>query len=154
MSEKASVVRVNSYTKDMINRISKKKGISQGELILRALEVAEKMNFEYDLPLDKIAKNQTKESNRIIGFLKQQDKNMSQLEQNIYSFYSNKITVSRRDEMESLYIQIDENIDSVFKEEKEELTELFREGKAGKLIKRTLYYAYEKCKKQLEKGEF
>ena len=80
MSDSATSVRVQAYTKELINKHSKRLGLSQGDLIEKAISVAEKLNFEYDLPLDEIKKNQVLETNRLIGFLKTQDKNLKQTE--------------------------------------------------------------------------
>jgi hypothetical protein len=58
MSDSSTTVRVQSYTKELINKHSKRLGMSQGDLIEKAILVAEKLDFEYDLPLDEIRKMQ------------------------------------------------------------------------------------------------
>lgn len=154
MIDKSSVVRVNSYTKDKIKTLSKKKGLTQGELILKALEVAEKMNFEYDLPLDKIAKNQVKESNRIIGFLKQQDKNMLQLEKNIQHFYEHKITLSRRDEFDKFYALMHHNKEEVLNSRREIYRKLVERKKVKEICEVFMHDNFEKSLKYIEQGKF
>lgn len=105
MSDSASTVRVQSYTKELINKHSKKLKISQGELIERAISVAEKLNFEYDLPLNEIKKMQVSETNRLIGFLKTQDKNLKQTEENIYNYFSKNLHEDRRAILEYFYLR-------------------------------------------------
>lgn len=90
MESKATSVRVKSYTKELIIKHSKRQKITQDELIERAILLAEKNNFEFDLPVKKIEKYQISNTNRIIGFLKTQDKNLIQTENNIID-YLNKI---------------------------------------------------------------
>ena len=110
MSDNASTVRVQSYTKELINKHSKKLGISQGDLIEKAISVAEKLNFEYDLPLDEIKKMQVSETNRLIGFLKTQDKNLKQTEDNIYHFFKKNLHEDRRAILEYFYYRTKGNV--------------------------------------------
>jgi len=105
MSDNASSVRVKSYTKELINKHSKRLGISQGELIEKAISVAEKLNFEYDLPLDKIKKTQVSETNRLIGFIIKQDKKLKQTEENIYHFFRKNLHEDRRAILEYFYLR-------------------------------------------------
>ncbi|MCG8758097.1 hypothetical protein [Tenacibaculum finnmarkense] len=63
------------------------------------------MNFEYDLPLAEIKKNQVIQTNRLIGFLKTQDKNLKQTEENIYFYFQNKLKEDRRQLAEFFYIK-------------------------------------------------
>ena len=46
MSDKASTVRVQPYTKELINKHAKRLGISQNDLIYKAILSAEKNDFE------------------------------------------------------------------------------------------------------------
>jgi len=105
MSDKATTVRVQSYTKELINKHSKRLGISQGELIERAISVAEKLDFEYDIPLNEIKKMQVSETNRLIGFLKTQDKNLKQTEENIYHYFRKNLHEDRRAILEYFYFR-------------------------------------------------
>ncbi|MCG8768610.1 hypothetical protein [Tenacibaculum finnmarkense] len=100
-----SSVRVKQHTKELIQKNSKKHKITQDELIFRAINIAEKMNFEYDLPLAEIKKNQVIQTNRLIGFLKTQDKNLKQTEENIYFYFQNKLKEDRRQLAEFFYIK-------------------------------------------------
>ena len=110
MSDNASTIRVQSYTKELINKHSKKLKISQGELVERAISVAEKLNFEYNLPLEEIRKIQVSEINRLIGFLKIQDKNLKQTEENIYHYFRKNLHEDRRAILEYFYIRSKDNI--------------------------------------------
>lgn len=105
MSDNASTVRVQSYTKELINKHSKRLGMSQGDLIEKAILVAEKLNFEYDLPLDEIKRIQVSETNRLIGFLKTQDKNLKQTEENIYHYFRKNLHEDRRAILEYFYFK-------------------------------------------------
>jgi hypothetical protein len=105
MSDSSTTVRVQSYTKELINKHSKRLGMSQGDLIEKAILVAEKLDFEYDLPLDEIRKMQVSETNRLIGFIKTQDKNLKQTEQNIYHFFRKNLHEDRRALLEYFYFK-------------------------------------------------
>lgn len=115
MSDNATTVRVKTYTKELISKHSKKQKLTQNDLIEKAILVAEKMNFEYELPLQKIEKSQVQQTNRMIGFLKTQDKNMAQMEQNIYNFFNQKLREDRREILEYFYIKTYETIDEICK---------------------------------------
>lgn len=115
MSDNATTVRVKTYTKELISKHSKKQKLTQNDLIEKAILVAEKMNFEYELPLQKIEKSQVHQTNRMIGFLKTQDKNMAQMEQNIYNFFNQKLREDRREILEYFYIKTYETIDEICK---------------------------------------
>jgi len=110
MSDNATTVRVKSYTKELINKHSKRLGISQGDLIEKAISVAEKLNFDYDLPLDEIKKMQVSETNRLIGFLKTQDKNLKQTEENIYHYFRKNLHEDRRAILEYFYFRSKGNV--------------------------------------------
>ena len=110
MAEKASTVRVQPYTKELISKHSKRLGISQGDLIEKAISVAEKLGFEYDLPLGEIKKMQVSETNRLIGFLKTQDKNLKQTEENIYHFFKKNLHEDRRAILEYFYFRSKQQI--------------------------------------------
>lgn len=110
MTDNATTVRVQSYTKERIIKYSKKFKISQGELIDRAISVSEKLDFEYNLPLDEIKKMQVSETNRLIGFLKTQDKNLKQTEQNIYHFFNKNLHEDRRAILEYFYFRTKEHM--------------------------------------------
>mgnify|MGYP000176854042 FL=1 len=105
MTDNATSVRVQSYTKELINKHSKRLGLSQGDLIEKAISVAEKLNFEYHLPLEEIKKTQVSEANRLIGFLKTQDKNLRQTEENIYHFFRKNLHEDRRAILEYFYFK-------------------------------------------------
>lgn len=132
MSDKSTTIRVKPYTKELIIKHSRAKRLTQNDLVEKAILVAEKMNFEYDLPLKEIEKMQVSQTNRLIGFLKTQDKNLKQTEENIYHFFQNRLKEDRREVLEYLSLnlsqQIREETEMFFKNDKEsgeDFTKLF-----------------------------
>ena len=141
MSNKATTIRVKPYTKELIIKHSRAKKITQNDLVEMAILVAEKMNFKYDLPLKQIEKKQVTETNRLIGFLKTQDKNLEELEskfrkrlqsqnnklkqteQNIYLFFKERLREDRREVLEYLFVKTLEEIirisDEYYKDRRE-----------------------------------
>lgn len=132
MSDKSTTVRVKPYTKELIIKHSRAKNLTQNDLVEKAILVAEKMNFEYNLPLKEIEKMQVSQTNRLIGFLKTQDKNLKQTEENIYHFFQKRLKEDRREVLEYLSLnlsqQIREETEIFFKNDKEsgeDFTKLF-----------------------------
>jgi hypothetical protein len=113
MSEKDSTVRVKPYTKELIIKHSRRQKISQSELIERAILSAEQHNFSTEIPLKQIEKNQQKEANRIIGFLKMQDKNLHQMEENLYRYFQAKLKADRNEVLEFVEYTIDEELPKI-----------------------------------------
>jgi len=128
MSDKATTVRVLPYTKELILKHSKKQGITQNDLIEKAILVAEQSNFSYEIPLKQIEKMQVLQANRIIGFLKTQDKNLLQTEENIYKYFRKNLHDDRRSVLEYFYTKTyDEfrNIATEFYGDQDEVKERF-----------------------------
>ena len=105
MKGKDTTIRVKMYTKELIVKHSRAKKMTQNDLVEQAILVAEKINFEYNLPLKEIEKKQVIQTNRLIGFLKIQDKNLKQTEENIYHFFNNRLKEDRREVLEYLSIK-------------------------------------------------
>ncbi len=128
MSDKATTVRIKPYTKELIIKHSKRMRITQNDLIELAILVAEKMGFEYNLPLKEIEKKQILQTNRLIGFLKIQDKNLKQTEENIYTFFKERLREDRREVLEYLSVRTVEEVIRISDEfygEKTEVKERF-----------------------------
>ena len=83
MGSNTTTVRVDVSTKELILKHSKRLKLSQNKVIEHAFLCAENSNFTTELPLKSIAKNQAKETNRLIGFIKKQDENLFQVQQNL-----------------------------------------------------------------------
>jgi len=116
MSSKDSTVRVKSYTKELILKHSQKQKISQSELIERAILCAEQHNFSTEITIKQIEKSQQKEANRIIGFLKMQDKNLRQTEENLYQYFQSKMKADRNEVLEFVEYTIDEELPKIVRE--------------------------------------
>lgn len=116
MNNKDTTVRVKPYTKELILKHSRKLKISQNDFIEKAILAAEQHNFSTEIPLKQIEKNQTIQANRIIGFLKTQDKNLHQVEQNIYQYTQNILRADRNEVMEFLYYTIEEELPQIVSE--------------------------------------
>ena len=110
MSAKDTTVRVKTHTKELILKHSRKRKISQNDLIEQAILCAEQHNFSTEIPLKQIEKNQTIQANRIIGFLKTQDKNLSQIEDNIYNMMLSKLKADRNEVLEFVHYQTIEEL--------------------------------------------
>jgi hypothetical protein len=113
MSSKDSTVRVKPYTKELILKHSRKQKISQSELIERAILCAEQHNFSTEITVKQIEKNQQKEANRIIGFLKMQDKNLNQMEENIFHYFQSKLKADRNEVLEFVEYTINEELPKI-----------------------------------------
>jgi len=107
MSDKASTVRVQPYTKELINKHAKRLGISQNDLIYKAILSAEKNDFEDENLLEKTLKNQL---DRVFGFLKTQDKNLLQVQQNIIGNMKLYDNVDRMAVLKFFYSKTEEEI--------------------------------------------
>lgn len=127
MSAKDSSVRIKPHTKELILKHSRKRKISQNELIEQAILCAEQHNFSIEIPLKQIEKNQTIQANRIIGFLKTQDKNLQQMEENIYQFFGSKLKADRNEVLEFFDFTISQELPKVVMEhyQDEELSKTF-----------------------------
>ena len=104
MSSNTTTVRVQLSTKELISKHSKRLGISQNELIEKAILSAEKNNFSEDLLEKNVMNHIKKREDQIIRFLKTQDKNMLQMEKNIYSFFRENVKDDRRETLEYFYL--------------------------------------------------
>tara|TARA_B100002049_G_scaffold236470_1_gene223277 strand:- start:6762 stop:7247 length:486 start_codon:yes stop_codon:yes gene_type:complete len=113
MSDKASTVRVQPYTKELINKHAKRLGISQNDLIYKAILSAEKNDFEDENLLEKTLKNQL---DRVFGFLKTQDKNLVQVEKNILGSMKLYDNVDRMAVLKFFYQKTNEEITKYAKE--------------------------------------
>lgn len=92
MATDSALIKIKLFTKERVVRHSKRMKMTQGDFIELCLDVAEKANFINEYPTEHLLKFQRGETNRIIGFLKVQDKNMIQIEQNIYHFLKSNST--------------------------------------------------------------
>lgn len=110
MSAQDSTVRVKPYTKELILKHSRNRKISQNELIEQAILCAEQHNFSTEIAIKQIEKNQTIQANRIIGFLKTQDKNLAQIEENIYQSTLSKLRADRNEVLEFIHYQTIEEL--------------------------------------------
>ena len=80
---KTTTIAVKNYIKERVIKHSKRLELNQNDLIEICLDIAEKNNFINDYSIEVILKNQVKEANRIIGFIKTQDKSLLQIQENI-----------------------------------------------------------------------
>lgn len=76
-------IRVYKLTRDKINGLADKWETTQAEAVDRILTSAESVNFDTEPSINKIENVVQKNANRIIGFLKTQDKNLLQVQDNI-----------------------------------------------------------------------
>ena len=81
MSDKSSTVRVQPYTKELINKHAKRLGISQNDLIYKAILSAEKNNFEDENLTEKMLSNQV---GRMIAVLTNRYKNLKKGQEDIF----------------------------------------------------------------------
>lgn len=95
---KITTVAVKSYIKERIIKYSNQLKLNQNDLIDLCLNIAEKNNFKDDFAIDVITKNQTQEINRLIGFLKTQDKNLLQVQENII-YKIEKLNTERKESL-------------------------------------------------------
>lgn len=86
MATDGALIKIKKFTKERIVKHSKRLGMTQGDFVELCIDVAEKANFVNEYPTEHLLKFQRDETNRIIGFIKVQDKNLIQVEQNIYHF--------------------------------------------------------------------
>lgn len=128
MSDKATTIRVKPYTKELILKHSRKQKITQNDLVEKAILVAEQSNFSTEIPLKQIEKMQVQQTNRIIGFLKMQDKNLHQAEENIYHYFRQNLRDDRRGVLEYFYTKTFDEFEQISREfykENNEIKERF-----------------------------
>jgi hypothetical protein len=116
MSDKATTIRVKPYTKELILKHSRKQKITQNDLVEKAILVAEQSNFSTEIPLKQIEKMQVQQTNRIIGFLKIQDKNLHQAEENIYHYFRQNLRDDRRGILEYFYTKTFDEFEQISRE--------------------------------------
>lgn len=97
MATDSALIKIKMFTKERIVKHSKRLKMTQGDFVELCLDVAEKANFVNEYPTEHLLKFQRDETNRIIGFIKIQDKNLIQVEQNIYHFLQN-ISANKTDD--------------------------------------------------------
>lgn len=76
-------IRVSSYTHERILKFSKMFKLKQGVFIDIVIDIAEKCNFSSETQTEILQKSTTKDINRLIGFLKIQDKNAQVFEKKV-----------------------------------------------------------------------
>ena len=103
MSVKDSTTRVSSHTKELILKHSRKMKISQNELIERAILCAEQHNFSTEIAIKQIERNQVIQANRIIGFIKTQDKIIAEIPQQIYESTTSGLRADRNEVLEFIF---------------------------------------------------
>lgn len=103
MSVKDSTTRVSSHTKELILKHSRKMKISQNELIERAILCAEQHNFSTEIAIKQIERNQVIQANRIIGFIKTQDKIIAEIPQQIYESTTSGLRADRNEVLEFVF---------------------------------------------------
>ncbi len=91
---KDSSIKIKSYTKERIKKHCSLLNFTQNELIELLLDIGEKNNFSNENLFHQIKKHTTAETNRIIGFLKTQDKMINQNSANIETAYKGIINNS------------------------------------------------------------
>lgn len=106
MSVKDSTTRVSSHTKELILKHSRKMKISQNELIERAILCAEQHNFSTEIAIKQIERNQVIQANRIIGFIKTQDKIIAEIPQQIYESTTSGLRADRNEVLEFVFYKI------------------------------------------------
>ena len=95
---KTTTIAVKNYIKERVIKHSKRLELNQNDLIEICLDIAEKNNFINDYSIEVILKNQVKEANRIIGFIKTQDKSLLQIQENIiYKINNSERKISKED---------------------------------------------------------
>ena len=95
---KTTTIEVKNYIKERVIKHSKRLELNQNDLIEICLDIAEKNNFINDYSIEVILKNQVKEANRIIGFIKTQDKSLLQIQENIiYKINNSERKISKED---------------------------------------------------------
>ena len=83
-------IRVSSYTHERILKFSKYFKMNQGSFIESVLNIAEKQNFSSEVQTDILQKSMQKETNRLIGFIKTQDKKIDDFETRILAVLESK----------------------------------------------------------------
>lgn len=110
MATDSALIKIKMFTKERIVKHSKRLKMTQGDFVELCLDVAEKANFVNEYPTEHLLKFQREETNRIIGFIKVQDKNLIQVEQNIYHFLQNISSNKTDDFFKILGIRLKEKI--------------------------------------------
>ena len=86
---KDTSIRIKSHTKERLDKYSKRLKLTHNELIELLINIGEKNNFEDNYHVEIIEKIIQKESNRVIGFIRTQDKMIQQNSDNLESVYKN-----------------------------------------------------------------
>ena len=95
---KTTTIAVKNYIKERVIKHSKRLELNQNDLIEICLDIAEKNNFINDYSIAVILKNKVQEANRIIGFIKTQDKSLLQIQENIiYKINNSERKISKED---------------------------------------------------------
>ena len=110
--------------------------ISQNELIERAILCAEQHNFSTEIAIKQIERNQVIQANRIIGFIKTQDKIIADIPQQIYDSTTSGLRADRNEVLEFVFYKIKKTL-------KEEVMKYWLEVEGfsqGKAIENTELY--------------
>lgn len=78
-----TTIKIDKITKERIVKYSRNLKMTQGNFLSYILEIAEKNNFQKEVGIDLIKKNISEDNNRIIGFIKTNDKSVNQVNKNL-----------------------------------------------------------------------